>query len=110
MCRIITELVTTSFGDKNYDLAIECLELLRAEASKEDESDAFNRYIYQLRGICEPNNPDSRRRDFWDIIKKKHITLISNGEAKDSIVSPEEAAKVVNEIQCQLLLAAKYYT
>ncbi|KAI8144114.1 SPOC like C-terminal domain-containing protein [Fennellomyces sp. T-0311] len=97
MCRIITELVTTSFGDRNYELAIECLVLLRATAAKEDESEAFNRYLYQLRDTCEPNKPDSRRRDFWDIVKRKHITLISSEEADDSNVTSTEATKFLEE-------------
>ncbi|KAI9497325.1 SPOC like C-terminal domain-containing protein [Zychaea mexicana] len=97
MCVIITKLVTQSFGDRDYEQAFECLECLRSTAAKEDESEAFNKYLYQLKNTCDPSNPQSHRRGFWDIMKNKRLTLITNEEAPDSNVTSGEARTFLEE-------------
>ena len=94
MCAIITTLVTNSFGKRDYDKAYECLQVLREAAAKEDESEAFNMYMHRLKETCDPGNPDSRRKDYWDMLKEKQMTLINSEEAPDSHVSPDEAKRV----------------
>lgn len=94
MCEVIKQLVTESFGDLRYNLAIECLQVLRSTAAKENESETFNNLMHQMKKICDPANPESRRRDFWQLLKDKHISLITKGEAEDSEVTAEEADKV----------------
>ncbi|KAI7849840.1 SPOC like C-terminal domain-containing protein [Circinella umbellata] len=99
MSSIITTLVTKSFGKRDYDKAYECLQVLRGTAAKEDESEAFNKYMHRLKETCDPGNPDSRRKDFWDMLKEKQMTLISSEEALDSQVSPDEAKRFLEEEQ-----------
>lgn len=94
MCGVIKQLVTESFGDQRYNLALECLQVLRATSAKENESEAFNNFMHQLKKECDPANPKARRRDFWQLLKDNRISLITKGEAEDSDVTAEESDKV----------------
>ncbi|OZJ05657.1 hypothetical protein BZG36_01514 [Bifiguratus adelaidae] len=92
MCRVITELVTVSFGDAFYDKALSCLVALRETCALENESDAFNAFLPELRATCV-SQQGGRRSDFWDRVMEKRITLISADEAVDSSVSLAEAER-----------------
>lgn len=91
---MILQLVTTSFGDRQYGTAMDCLKVLRSTAAKENESEDFNRFMIQLKNTCDPGNPQSRRLDFWNLMKNEGITLITKEDAPDSEVTPEEAEAV----------------
>ncbi|KAI9322484.1 SPOC like C-terminal domain-containing protein, partial [Dichotomocladium elegans] len=91
---MIVNLVTTSFGDQYYSRSIDYLKLLRETAAKENESEPFNNLMFQLKAICDPSNPQSRRLDFWKLLKDNQITLITNKEASDSGRTPEDAEDV----------------
>lgn len=95
MTKMILQLVTTSFGDRQYGTAMDCLKVLRSTAAKENESEDFNRFMIQLKNACDPGNPQSRRLDFWNMMKKENMTLITNEDAPDSEVTPEEAKTVI---------------
>ncbi|KAI9244988.1 SPOC like C-terminal domain-containing protein [Phascolomyces articulosus] len=99
MCAMITKTVSDSFGNRDYDKAYECLVVLRKAAAKEDESETFNKYMYQLKEILDPGNPNAVRRDFWIKMKQNNMTLISKEEAPDSQITPDEAKRYLEEEQ-----------
>lgn len=78
---------------------MDCLKVLRSTAANENESDTFNSYFHQLKKECKPGDPSSRRRDFWELLKKEKLSLITSDEAVDSNVSREAADKVCYLIQ-----------
>lgn len=94
MGNLIIELVTTSFADQHYGKALECLKTVRSTSAEENESDTFNGFMHRLKSKVDPGNPKSRRLDFWEMLKKEDVTLISKEEAEDSDVSPEQAKEV----------------
>ncbi|KAG0174007.1 ATP-dependent DNA helicase II subunit 2 [Apophysomyces sp. BC1034] len=91
MGNMILRLVSTSLGDQNYKKVLECLRAMRDTAAKEDESEAFNKYLHELKSQCDLGNPSSRRLDFWQLVVDANMTLITKEEARDSKVTSAEA-------------------
>jgi hypothetical protein len=59
----------------------------------------YNGLCHRLKALCDPSNPQSQRIDFWKLMVKDNITLLSNEESADVDVSQEEQAQVrdINE-------------
>ncbi|KAJ7771956.1 SPOC like C-terminal domain-containing protein [Mycena maculata] len=94
---VITEIVLRPFANRRNTELMECLETLRDTCLKEDEIDAWNTFIKDLRDKCafEPGNPQ-----FWGEVKKagRKLSLISDKEAEEnggaSSISESKAEKV----------------
>ncbi|KAJ7652019.1 SPOC like C-terminal domain-containing protein [Mycena polygramma] len=94
---VITEIVMRPFANRRNAELMECLETLRDTCLKEDEIDAWNTFMKDLRDKCasEPGN-----RQFWAHVQKagRKISLISNEEAEEhggtSSISESKAEKV----------------
>ncbi|KAI9302799.1 SPOC like C-terminal domain-containing protein, partial [Cunninghamella echinulata] len=69
------------------DAAIRCLKVLREAASKENEAKLFNQCMHQLKQIVDLSNPDALHLDFWHLLQKQNITLITKEEADDDEVA-----------------------
>ncbi|KAJ6498003.1 SPOC domain-like protein [Mycena vitilis] len=95
---VITEIVMRPFANRRNAELMECLETLRDTCLKEDEIDAWNTFMKDLRDKCasEPGN-----RQFWAHVQKagRKIGLISNEEAEEhggtSSISESKAEKFI---------------
>ncbi len=90
MKKRIVQIVNESYKTQLYPKALECVAALREGCIQEEESDAFNKFLVEVRGFFE----GKRRDDFWKQLVDKKITLIDSTESEDSTVAPEEASKV----------------
>jgi ATP-dependent DNA helicase 2 subunit 2 len=91
----IVEIVNGSVQGALYPKAYECLVALRAGCIRDDEPDAFNKFLHQLRSYFK----GKRRDDFWQQhIVAHRMTLIASTESDESTVSAEEATQfLLNE-------------
>ena len=87
----ITQLVSDSIRDSFYPKAIECIQALRVGCVQEEEPIAFNSFLRSLRTMYEDKG---RHQAFWQLIKKKSISLIYDEECEDSDVTKEQADEV----------------
>ncbi|KAJ7171774.1 SPOC domain-like protein [Mycena crocata] len=78
---VIIEVVLRPFASRRSAELMDCLEALRDTCLKEDEIDAWNTFIKDLRDQCagEPGN-----RQFWEQVQKagRKMSLISDKEAQ----------------------------
>ncbi|KAG5646900.1 hypothetical protein DXG03_001976 [Asterophora parasitica] len=93
---VVTEIVLRPFASKRNKELFECLEVLRETCLTEDEIDAWNAFLTDLKYKCTstPGNPQ-----FWDKVKNygRTLSLISDEEAKKhggaSDITEREAEK-----------------
>ncbi|PPQ66770.1 hypothetical protein CVT26_009756 [Gymnopilus dilepis] len=97
---VVAEVVMKPFAKRREGEMVECLRVLRGTCLEEDEIDAWNSFIRDLKTKClsKPGNPG-----FWDRVKEagRELGLISKQEAKkhggDSDVSENEAGEVSSD-------------
>ncbi|CAO3576904.1 unnamed protein product [Absidia cylindrospora] len=97
MSALILQLMKTSFGDQHYDRIMTCLKVFREAAAKENEAGAFNQCLHQLKEMINPANPRSNRREFWQMLQKESLSLITKDEAEDdevTLVTKDDAINV----------------
>ncbi|KAJ7674432.1 SPOC like C-terminal domain-containing protein [Mycena rosella] len=93
---VVAEIVLRPFASRRDAELMECLEALRDTCLKEDEIDAWNTFLQDLREKCvsEPGN-----RQFWAQVQKagRTMSLISDTEAEEqggtSAISESNAEK-----------------
>ncbi|CAG8571194.1 4356_t:CDS:10 [Cetraspora pellucida] len=90
----ILHFVKTSFAEGLYPKALDCLMILRQACKKESEASRFNDFLKELKTTCFMTQPS--KTDFWDLIIREKITLISRDEALDSTTSIQEAEEKSN--------------
>ncbi|TFK76643.1 SPOC domain-like protein [Pluteus cervinus] len=90
---VITDIVTKPFAMKRADEMIECMKTLRNTCLHEDEIDAWNKFLREVR---------DKNTEFWDAVKKngRGISLISSKEAQATGGTSE-----VTEIQAKKFVA-----
>lgn len=91
----ILQLVNDSIRDQLFKKALDCLVSLRKGCVREDEPDAFNDFLKQIRSMFELK----KKKDFWLLIKTQVITLISEDECEESSTSKEEAEQFLTEVK-----------
>ncbi|KAG6902972.1 hypothetical protein C0995_008545 [Termitomyces sp. Mi166 len=83
LAAVITEIVMRPFSSRRHKELIECMQFLRETALLEDEIDAWNAFLVDLKDKCtsEPGN-----QEFWSEVKSigRGFSLISNKEAKQN--------------------------
>ncbi|KAK0198079.1 SPOC domain-like protein [Armillaria mellea] len=79
---VITEIVMRPFSSRRTDELIECMKVMRDTCLNEDEIDAWNEFLLDLKKKCKstPGNPE-----FWRELQNigRSISLISDQEAKE---------------------------
>jgi len=77
---VIKEIMMKPFSSRRNDELLECVAVFRDTALKEDEIDAWNNFIKDLRQAClaDPGN-----KEFWSEVQKqgRKMSLISKPEA-----------------------------
>src|SRR5690554_3116761 len=91
MKKRVIQVVNDSVLNQLYPKAIGCLEALRVGCIQEEEPEAWNNFLRELRTFYE----GKRRDDFWQEIVRKNLTLIDSEESDDSTISPKEAQEVL---------------
>ncbi|PPQ90435.1 hypothetical protein CVT25_014953 [Psilocybe cyanescens] len=99
LAAVITEVVMKPFATRRTDEMLECMSFLRGTCLVEDEIDAWNAFIRDLKEKCltKPGNPH-----FWEKIQGvgRELSLINKQEAKkqggDSDVTENEAVEFIS--------------
>ena len=89
----ILELVRVSVDGSLFDKALDCLAALRDGTIREGEADAYNAFLFKLK-----DNIGSLKnfREFWAVVRSREdafVGLVTNEEAEESDVTPEQAQK-----------------
>ncbi|KAH9836702.1 SPOC like C-terminal domain-containing protein [Rhodofomes roseus] len=96
---VIKEIVLRPFASRREDEMIQCLRELRRVCLEEDEIDAWNAFLRNLREACLDGKPGNI--EFWSRVKdeSRMMSLISTTEANElggkSDVSEPEAAEFI---------------
>ncbi|KAK0208010.1 SPOC domain-like protein [Desarmillaria ectypa] len=79
---VITEIVMRPFSSRRTDEMIECMKAMRDTCLHEDEIDAWNEFLLELKKKCKatPGNPE-----FWRELQNtgRSLSLISDKEARE---------------------------
>lgn len=79
---VIKEIVTKPFASRRHQEMIECMVEMRSVSLEQDEIDAWNDFIRDLKNSCLNRIPHNK--EFWKELQKigRPISLISSKEAK----------------------------
>ncbi|KAH9938974.1 SPOC domain-like protein [Epithele typhae] len=95
---VIKTVVTKPFVSRRTAEMLECMDELRKVALEEDEIDAWNEFIQDLRDICMSGKRGAK--DFWDAVRGvgRPLSFITSSEASKaggkSQIAESEAAMV----------------
>ncbi|RPD59404.1 SPOC domain-like protein [Lentinus tigrinus ALCF2SS1-7] len=98
---VIKDVISRPFASRRFDEMLECMHELRKVALQEDEIDAWNTFIRELRDTCMEQKPGNKA--FWDKVRGigRPLSYISDTEASrqggKSDISESEAAKFIQE-------------
>ncbi|KAJ3514927.1 hypothetical protein NLJ89_g2081 [Agrocybe chaxingu] len=96
---VILEVIVKPFASRRKDEMLECMEVLRQTCLEEDEIDAWNGFMHEIKDKClsKPGNPS-----FWEAVRQvgRELSLISKQEAGkqggDSTVTENEAGEFIS--------------
>lgn len=91
---VVRSFITDSFGDSNYDRAMECLGVMREELLGMEEPEMYNAFIRDLKRGLLSGALGGDRRDFWFKLRWSSLGLIDNTQSEVSNVTHEEAQEV----------------
>ncbi|KZT68787.1 SPOC domain-like protein [Daedalea quercina L-15889] len=104
---VIKEIVLRPFASRRSEEMVQCMRELRQASLEEDEIDAWNAFLRDLRTACLDDKPGNV--EFWSSVQVegRALSLISNSEASElggkSDISESEAAEVCTP------LSPRYY-
>ncbi|KAI1170732.1 Ku70/Ku80 N-terminal alpha/beta domain-containing protein [Nemania sp. FL0916] len=91
MRTIIQDMVTKSFGDQDYDRAIEHIGVMRETTIEYEYPDLFNSFIKDFKTRLLSGEFGGDRRELWWKIKQVRLGLIDENASEHSNVLTEEA-------------------
>jgi ATP-dependent DNA helicase 2 subunit 2 len=94
MGAIIRDMVTKSFGDQDYDRAIEHIGVLRDTTIEYEYPGLFNSFMRDFKTRLLSGEFDGNRRELWWKIKSARLGLVDSNASEHSKVTTEEAAEV----------------
>lgn len=94
MFSIIEDMIRHSLGDKNYEQAIACLNVLKREMIAFEEPVLFNTFLVNLKRRILDNELGGDRREMWWLLRKSRMGLIEKKVSEHSDVDEQEARKV----------------
>ncbi|KAI0358784.1 SPOC domain-like protein [Trametes cingulata] len=98
---VIKEVITRPYAPRRYDEMIQCMHELRRVSLEEDEIDAWNTFIRELRDTCLESKPGNK--EFWDKVRGigRPLSFISSTEATKaggrSDITESEAQKFIQD-------------
>ncbi|KAJ2956340.1 hypothetical protein NQZ79_g7801 [Umbelopsis isabellina] len=67
-----------------------------------EEAEQYNDLCYKLKALCDPSNPQSQRLDFWKLMVKEKITLLTSEESSDvQNISKEDSQQFLSDAKTQ---------
>lgn len=88
MQQVIDRYVRCSLNGDLYQKALECLNQLRNAAVSEDEAPTFNKFMEKLKDQYS----EGSHKEFFRMLQKHNLSLITNQESEiSSVITPEEA-------------------
>ncbi|KAI1331123.1 Ku70/Ku80 N-terminal alpha/beta domain-containing protein [Xylariaceae sp. FL0255] len=93
MGSIARDLITESFGDKEYDRTIEYLGVLRDTVIEYEFPGLYNSFIADLKTRLLAGELGGDRRELWWLIKGARLGLIDDEASEQSKVTKEEATE-----------------
>ncbi|KAI0757614.1 SPOC domain-like protein [Daedaleopsis nitida] len=97
----IKEIIHKPFASRRFDEMVECMHELRKVALEEDEIDAWDTFVQELKDLCLEQKPGNKA--FWDRVREvgRPLSLITDPEASKaggkSSITESEAQKFVQE-------------
>eukprot|EP00271_Cylindrocystis_brebissonii_P020640 TRINITY_DN6925_c0_g1_i1.p1 TRINITY_DN6925_c0_g1~~TRINITY_DN6925_c0_g1_i1.p1 ORF type:complete len:740 (+),score=127.18 TRINITY_DN6925_c0_g1_i1:23-2242(+) len=91
MKRVIEELIDQAYERNTYPRALSGVAALRKGCILQQEPSDFNEFLRHLKSKCQGR----RRDDFWQEVVIANISLITQEEAPDSLVTTDEAARFI---------------
>ena len=88
---MIERFVKNSLKGDLFSKAIDCLKALREACVKEDEAQSFNIFMKRLKDLFQRGN----NKEFFELVVKNKISLITKKESAISSNVTEEEAKQV---------------
>ncbi len=104
MKTIIVKFILESFKGSYYIKALDCLKELREACIQEDEVELFNSFMEEFR----QNFPKEKFVDLWRLISDNKITLISNGENKNSSFTEKECKDWLDNIMKKEVITSTF--
>ncbi|KAI1369211.1 Ku70/Ku80 N-terminal alpha/beta domain-containing protein [Xylaria arbuscula] len=92
MGTIIRGIVTKSFGDQDYERAIEHIGVMKETAIDYEYPDLFNSFMVDFKSRLLSGEFDGNRRELWWKIRSVKLGLIDSNTSEPSKMTPEEAA------------------
>lgn len=93
---ILEQQVNMSFGDANYDRAVEMLGVVRDEMIGLEMSELYNELMRRIKKKVVKEELGGDRREFWWRCRVARLGLINDAESEESKVSREEAARFMS--------------
>ena len=94
MGEIIRQIVTDSFGDANYNRAIEDMRVFREKMTNLEEPELYNSFVKEFKTRLLSGELGGDRRELWWQLKGAKLGLIDREAVDVSKITPEEAAEV----------------
>ncbi|KAI3336693.1 Ku70/Ku80 N-terminal alpha/beta domain-containing protein [Xylariaceae sp. AK1471] len=94
---IIRDIVTKSFGDKDYDRALEHIGVMRETAIDYEYPGLFNFFMKDFKTRLLSGEFDGNRRELWWQVKGAKLGLIDSNASEHSKVTPQEAAEFLSK-------------
>ena len=91
LAKIINDQVRESFGNSNYDRAVEELGVMRSELIELEEPSLYNEMLRKLKQDILSEALGGDRREMWWHIRKTRLGLIDRHTSAVSEVREEEA-------------------
>ncbi|KAI0668689.1 SPOC domain-like protein [Trametes maxima] len=98
---VIKEVTIRPFSSRRHGEMVKCMHELRKVSLEEDEIDAWNDFIRELKDTCLKSKPGNK--EFWDDVRSfgRPLSLISQPEARKaggkSTISESEAQKFIQD-------------
>ncbi|XP_068705465.1 X-ray repair cross-complementing protein 5-like [Montipora foliosa] len=89
----ILQLVLDSFRNQFYTKALDCVKALREEAIKAGESAMFNTFLRDMKERIM----NQRGHEFWVLVVKENVKLITELEAADITVTDTQAKEFLED-------------
>ncbi|OKL60701.1 ATP-dependent DNA helicase II subunit 2 [Talaromyces atroroseus] len=96
MEKIIEGHIRTSFGDSNYDRAVEELGVLREELIDYEEPGLYNDIIWRIKDKILKEQLGGDRQELWWLIRRSKVGLIDKSVSDRSEVTEEEAKQFLS--------------
>ncbi len=91
MANIVEDQIRHSFGDSNYNRAVEELGVIRQEMVELEEPGLYNDMLGELKRKIMAEELGGNRKEMWWFVRKSRIGLITKGSSSSSNVTDQEA-------------------